>query len=144
MILDERNEFCDAVSVAYTAGSQIIGDVIDLGVTPTLRDIGAGQPVYLVLQAVAAAAGAGNLTFALTSSAAANLEETATTHFTTGAEAYTVWTAGRTTVVALPHGVTYQRYLGIFLTGSGTTTGGTMNIFLTLDPAQFTAYPNGI
>ena len=47
MILDERNEFADAVSVAGTAGTALIGDVIDL--TATHRGIGNGQPLYLVI-----------------------------------------------------------------------------------------------
>jgi hypothetical protein len=47
MIMDERLEFADAVSVAAAAGTALIGDVIDLG--SVHRDIGAGQPVYLVI-----------------------------------------------------------------------------------------------
>ena len=144
MILDERNEFCDSATVAYAAGNRLIGDVIDLGATPTLRDIGSGQPIFLVIQTDVAAAGAGNLTFDLRSDSEATVNDSPTTHFTTGAEAYTVWTAGRSVVVSLPQGVTYERYLGIWLTTSGTTTGGTVNVFLTCDPAKYTSYDNGI
>ena len=43
MILDERNEFADAVALnTGAAGSYLIGDQIDLGVA---RDIGNGEPL---------------------------------------------------------------------------------------------------
>ena len=45
-ILDKRAEFADAVSVAAAAGTALIGSQIDLGVA---RDIGNGEPLYLVL-----------------------------------------------------------------------------------------------
>ena len=47
MILDERTEFGDAVAIALGVGNAILpnSDVIDLGATPTLRDIGAGEPM---------------------------------------------------------------------------------------------------
>jgi hypothetical protein len=52
MIFDERTEFADAAAIGMAAGNAIAPntDVIDLGATPTLRDLGNGQPVYLVLQ----------------------------------------------------------------------------------------------
>ena len=47
MILDERNEFADAVALnTGAAGSYLIGDQIDLGVA---RDIGNGEPLHLVI-----------------------------------------------------------------------------------------------
>lgn len=149
MILDERLEFCDGTNAAKAAGNAILGDVIDLGATPTLRDIGAGEPLYLVIQAETAFTGAGNLTFELRSDSGAALTESPTTHLTAvDAEAYTVWTAGHMKVVALPQEVAYERYLGIWYTTSGTITGGTtnstVNIFLTCDPSRWTAYDNGI
>ena len=48
MILDERLEFCDATALnTGGAGTYLLGDVIDLEVA---RDIGAGEPVWCVIQ----------------------------------------------------------------------------------------------
>ena len=53
MILDERNEFADAVSVAASAGTALIGDVIDLKPATTSPnttvDI-SGSELFLVIQ----------------------------------------------------------------------------------------------
>ena len=38
MILDERNEFADATTVAAAAGTALIGDVIDLGTDGIITD----------------------------------------------------------------------------------------------------------
>ena len=46
MILDNNLEFADAVSVAASAGTANIGDIIDL---TTARDMGNGEPMYLVI-----------------------------------------------------------------------------------------------
>ena len=46
MILDARNEFADATSVAAAAGTALIGNVIDLSVA---RDLGNGEAPYLVI-----------------------------------------------------------------------------------------------
>ena len=58
MILDERNEFSDALAVTASA----ISDVIDLGATPTLRSIMGGEPLYLVISVDEAATAAGAAT----------------------------------------------------------------------------------
>jgi hypothetical protein len=42
MILDERLEFADALTCVANVGNAILGDVIDLGASPTLQDIGNG------------------------------------------------------------------------------------------------------
>jgi hypothetical protein len=60
MILDERNEFCDATSAVLAVGNAIIGDVIDLGTAG--RDIGNGEPLYLVIQVDTAFVGATSTT----------------------------------------------------------------------------------
>ena len=72
MILDERSEFADAVSVAAAAGTALIGDVIDLGTGS--RDIGNGQQLYLVIQTdteIITGGSAGTIKFQLASDAAA-------------------------------------------------------------------------
>jgi len=155
MILDELNEFADAVSVAATAGTALIGDVIDL---QEARDIGAGEPIYLVITTdteIITGGAAGTLTFQLASDAQAAIATngTASIHYQTkafvtdGTDANDaeLKAGGRIAVVALPmEGVPYERYLGILaVTATTTTTAGAINAFLTKDVARWKAYPDG-
>ena len=74
MILDERTEFADAVSVAAAAGTALIGDQIPLSV---VRDIGNGQPVYLVITVdteIITGGAAGTLKFQLASDSTAAID----------------------------------------------------------------------
>lgn len=146
MILDERNEFCDATSAILAVGNAIIGDVMDLGATPTLRDIGNGQPVYLVIQVDTAFVGATSTTqFQLASDSTANLATSKTVHLDTGAIPVATLVAGYTKIMALPSEVTYERYLGLWETvGTANVTAGKINAFLTTDPARWTAYADAI
>ena len=146
MILDERNEFADAAAIALNATNAIAPntDVIDLGATPTLRDLGNGEPIYLVIQVDTAFTGAGNVTFYLVSDSTANLATSKTTHWSSSAIDYATWIAGYTKVVALPTEATYERYLGLWETTSGNLTGGKINAFLTRDVAKYTNYPDAL
>lgn len=143
MILDERNEFADAGSlIANAAAVTILGDVIDLGTTT--RDIGNGEPLYLVVNIdtpVVAAAGAANITFKLVSDETADLATSPTTHLTSPALAKGTLVAGYTVfAVALPFG-TYERYLGVtFTPDTNNITAGKANAFLTHDISKWTAY----
>ena len=154
MILDERTEFADATSVAGAAGTALIGDVIDLEV---VRDVGQGQPAYLVLTcatSIITGGVAGTISFALASDAQAAIATngSATVHFQTKAfvtddDALNELDAGDTiAVVALPiEGVAYERYLGILATIATTTvTAGAINAFLTMDPTGWKAYPDAV
>lgn len=146
MILDELLEFADAAAIALNTTNAIAPntDVIDLGANPTLRNLGAGEPIYLVIQVDTVFGGAGNVTFDLVSDSTANLATSKTTHLTTGAIAYTAYTAGKTFVYALPQEHTYERYLGLWETASGNLTSGKINAFLTKDVSQWAAYPDAI
>lgn len=147
MILDERLEFADAVSVAAAAGTALIGDVIDLGVA---RDIGAGHPLWLVITCdteIITAGAAGTLQFLLASDAQAAIavDGSASVHFATAAlvtddaaaNAAVFNAGGVIACIPLPQeGVVYERYLGILaVTATTTTTAGKINAFLTPDPA---------
>ena len=97
MILDERTEFADAVSVAAAAGTALIGDVIDLTVA---RNIGNGKPVYLVITVdteIITGGVAGTLIFQLVSDAQAAIatDGTATVHF--ASRSFVTDDGGRTT-----------------------------------------------
>lgn len=146
MILDERLEFADAAAIALNTTNAIAPntDVIDLGATPTLRDIGNGEPLYLVIQVDTTFTGAGNVTFDLVSDSAAALTTSKTTHWSSGAIDYATWAAGYTKIVALPIEALYERYLGLWETTSGNLTGGKINAFLTREPAKWASYPNAI
>ena len=154
MIIDERTEFADATSVAGTAGTDLIGDVIDLEV---VRDIGQGHPAYLVMTvdtSIITGGVAGTISFALASDAQAAIatDGSATVHFQTKAfvtddDAANELDAGDTiAVVSLPiEGVVYERYLGILATIATTTvTAGAISAFLTFDPTGWKAYPDAV
>jgi hypothetical protein len=153
MILDSLLEFADATSVAAAAGTALIGDVIDL---QEARDIGNGEPIYLVIQcdtSIITGGSAGTVKFQLASDAAAAIatDGSATVHYdtgtiVTGAAGSGLTAAGATiAAVALPmEGNAYERYLGILcVTATTTTTAGAINAFLTKDVSKWKAYPDG-
>lgn len=157
MILDERNEFADAVSVAAGAGTALIGDVIDLG--SVSRDIGMGEPLYLVIQTdteIITGGAAGTIKFQLASDAQAAIatDGSASIHFDTGtfvtddaaANSAQLNAGGVIACIPLPtEGVVYERYLGILAVIATTTvTAGKINAFLTKNPARYRAYADGI
>lgn len=151
MILDERNEFADAASIAAAAGTTLIGDVIDLGANH--RSIGNGQPIWLVITVDTGfvAAGAGTIEFRLASDSTADLATSPTVHFSTGALATAASTpatqkaAQVICAVALPiEGVLYERYLGILcVIATQTVSAGKINAFLTLDVTKWSSYAEG-
>jgi len=156
MILDERNEFADAVSVAAAAGTALIGDVIDLG--SVHRDIGAGQDVFLIITTdteIITGGSAGTIKFQLASDAQAAIatDGSATVHIDTGtfvtddagANDAQLNAGGVIACIRLPNeGKVYERYLGILCVIATTTvTAGKINAFLTLDPISHGIYPEG-
>lgn len=154
MILDERLEFADATSVAASAGTALIGDVIDLGGDGL---DGNSEDLYCVIQVsteVITAGAAGTLQFQLASDAQAAIatDGSATVHassaslVTDGTDANdALLKAGQyPLVVELPRG-TYERYLGILaVTATTTTTAGAINAFLTKTPPAWTALSDGV
>lgn len=146
MILDERSEFTDATDVSASTGTALAGDVIDLTVA---RDIGQGQPIYLVIQVTTlfASGGSATVNFRLRSDGVAAIHATTSTaHVETGAIAFGSLTLGAQFVLALPsEGLAYERYLGVqVVTGTATTTAGSVNMFLTTEPSKqpTTSYPD--
>lgn len=157
MILDDRLEFADAISVAAAAGTALIGDVIDLGLAA--RDIGNGEDLFFVITVdteIVTAAAAGTLQFQLVSDAQAAIavDGSASVHyasklFVTGLAAANdpqLNAGGVPVMIALPtQGVVYERYLGVLaVTATTTTTAGKINAFLTADKAGWKAYPKGV
>ncbi len=163
MILDERNEFADDVSVAAAAGTALIGDVIDLdpaSISPnTTVDI-EGSDMWLILQTgseeIITAGAAGTLQFSLVSDALATLGAgvvaNCTLHYQTGAlvtddaavndSRFNI--GGLIAAIRLPSG-SYEKYLGILATtATTTTTAGKINAFLCSDPALYRAYADNV
>ena len=150
MWLDKRSEFADAIAVTLGAGTNLIGDVMDLGQN---RDIGQGHPLYLVLQVTTAFAGGTSMQFVLASDSGAAIATggAETRHLATDVLTDAQLTLGFTAVFPLPMGDTaqgedtpgYERYLGILGIGTGTHTAGAVNAFLTPDPYGWTSYPDG-
>ncbi len=147
MIMDERLEFADAVSVAAAAGTALIGDVIDLGATP--QDLGNGKPMYLVITTsteIITGGAAGTLKFQLASDAAAAIDTGTFVTDGTDANDAQLKAGGIIYMGALPTGGSraYERYLGILaVTATTTTTAGAINAFLTDDPSLWTSYADG-
>lgn len=147
MIMDELNEFCDATALnTGGAGTYLLGDVMDLGSVGTLKDIGNGRPVYLVLQVATTATSGGSATgnFQLASDSTANLATSPTVHAQSGAIAVATLVAGyRIGVWSLPVEKRYERYLGILqVTAVAAFTAGAIDAFLTLDPPGWYAPPD--
>ncbi len=155
MILDERNEFADAVSVAAAAGTALIGDVIDLG--GTSQDIGNGEPLYVVIQTdteIITGGSAGTIQFKVSSDAQAAIatDGSATDHLISAslvtddaaANSAALNAGGTILAAALPNG-TYERYLGILcIIGTTTVTAGKINAFLTHDVSKWVALPDAL
>jgi len=156
MILDEFNEFCDATALnTGGAGTYVLGDQIDLGVAA--RDLGNGQQLYLVVSAAVGinAAGAGTVTFQLTSADNAALSTNPVVHAqsaalvtstTTGNAGGTLAAGAKLFVIALPmEGLAYKRYVGIRqVTATQAITAGAIDAFLTADVSAWKAYADAI
>lgn len=141
MILDKQLEFSDSQAVTATA---ISTNVVDLGATNTVKDIGGPEAVYLIIQTDVAMTGATSVAFSLESSSTANLATSPTAHFSTAALAPAALPAGITVAaVPLPSGA-YQRYLGVRYTVVGTATTGSFSAFITRDAQAWRAYANAI
>lgn len=158
MILDSRNEFCDAVALnTGGAGTYLIGSQIDLTAGLAIGNNTNAYPgnsdgLYLVIMVDTQAdstGGAATAAFKLVSDASAAIatDGSATQHFATPAIAEATLAPGYVVCcVELPRG-TYERYLGILQTTAGEAfTAGKINAFLTMDPKTFTpiAAPDAI
>lgn len=147
MWMDERAEFADATAITLGAGTNLIGDVMDLG---TARDIGQGHPTYLVIQVSTAFAGGTAMQFVLASDAQAAIttDGTESRHYLSDVFVDADLVVGFEIVVPLPMGdvansvTPYERYLGVLGVGTGTHTAGAVNAFLTPDPKGWRSYPD--
>lgn len=151
MIIDKLTNFVvPTTDVVNNVGNALVGDVVDRGSAPTLKDLGNGQPVYLVMRVTtafsdAADAGTATVQFQLCSDSTANLATSKTIHIDTGAIAIASLVAGYTKCYALPSEATYERYLGIWQTvGTTNLDAGAMEIFLSPIPVGNPSYPDSL
>lgn len=142
MITDKLNTFSNGQAVTATAAST---DVIDLGPLThgnTRRDIGAGEPIYLVVAALttATAGGAATTNIQLQTS---DDNSAWVTLFDSGSLALSALTAGaRPVQVAVPRGV--RRYLRVnYVIGTGPLTAGSFFAGLVKDVQDNTKYASG-
>ena len=144
MITDRLTTFCSAVALnTGAAGTYNVGDLINM---EDLRDIGQGNPLYLVITVSTTATSGGSATgqFRLVSDATSTISTTtATVHAVSAAHAVADMVAGFSVfVIALPQeGTVYEQYLGIQqITGTAAFTAGNIDAFLTMDVAAWKAY----
>jgi hypothetical protein len=148
MRLDELTEFCDATALnTGGAANYLIGDVIDL---VAARDIGNGEPLYLVISVDTAvtSGGAATVAFILASDAQAAIatDGTATEHVKTAAIPKATLVAGYQLVLPVPpESPVYERYVGILqVTAVAAVTAGKVNAFLTDKPRVWKGYADAI
>ncbi len=148
MIMDKLSEFCDAVAASTAGtGTYALGSQYDLGVAT--RDIGQGQPLYLVISVDTAFTSGGSATvqFQLVSDAQdpPAADGTETIHIETQDFPVATLVAGYKIVHPLPMGdLDYERYVGMqTIIATAALTAGKINAFLTLDPSGWKAYPEG-
>lgn len=154
MILDSLLEFADATALGTGGtGRALVGNVVDLGTPPSgtvFRDVGNGQPLYLVISVDTAvtSAGAATVSFELSSDAQAAIavDASETIHWASAAIAKATLVAGYQIVIPLPPELPlYERYLGIVQNvGVAALTAGKINAFITVDPAVYKAYTDGV
>lgn len=145
MLMDERNEFCDATALnTGGAASYLIGDVIDLGLAG--RNIGNGNDVLelvIKVDTLPTSGGSATAAFHLVSDAQAAIavDGSATYHFSSKAFTIAEMAAGTVLVkIKLPSG-NYERYLGILQTTAvAAFTAGKVDAFLTEGVADWKAY----
>lgn len=145
MILDSYNEYSDAQTVTVDAGSTNVIDHGPLASGNTGRDLGAGEPIELVIQVdeTVTADGAATVTFALQT----DTDEAF-------GSAVTIWTSaaiGKATLVEgyqvvrmkLPRGA-YKRYTRVYYTvATGPLTAGKFSAFLALNQQDNKIYAKG-
>ena len=131
MIIDKNLELATAAALTVTA---ISTDVIDLGVTPVLKNISGGRPLYAVFMVTTAmlAAGAATLELSVETDSVVGLGTSPTVHARTTPIPKALLIAGYSRVLALPPEFLYERYLGLRLTvATGPFTAGAYSCIIT-------------
>ncbi len=150
MYLDNNLEFADAVSVGTPNSTTVnVGDIIDSDV---VRDLGTGEPMYLVVQVTTAvtSGGAATVRFKLVSDSTETIavDGTQTEHATSDSIAVASLIVGFEFIVALPPegSIAYERYLAFQIEEDAgqALTAGNVNALLTPNPRSYKAYADAV
>lgn len=151
MIRDRQNTFSNEQAVTADAISTNVIDLGPLGGLPsanTIRDIGAGEPLYLhiLVTTVIDSAGEGaTLVATLESDSTADLATSATVHWTSATIAEADLAAGYWVAkgVPLPSGA-YERYLGVrYVSGTEDFTSGKIDAWISNNRYDDRTYRGG-
>ena len=138
--IDALNEIADAVALGAATGRRVVGSQIDLGTT--VRNIGVGKPVWVVIRVDTAftSGGATDVTFELVSDSTAALatDGSSSIHYASAAIPKATLVAGYQIVIQLPQGSpAYERYLGLVANVATTALDtGKVDCFLTYDQPE--------
>lgn len=136
---DPALTFSDGQAITATADST---NVVDLQSSPTLRDLGI-RPMVLELIVTEAFDNLTSLAFSLKSDSTTNLDTSETVHIT-DTKLLAALTLGAKFSYTLPIGQSYERYLGIEYTVTGTApTVGKVKAFLSPSVANVQYFPDG-
>lgn len=144
MIMDKLSELASKSSMSFVGtGRAVVGNTIYTGG----RDMGAGKPLYLIIEVDTAFVGATSKTsFELVSDAQDPVlaDGTATIHYKSADIPVATLVAGYRLVVPLPSfNPPYEAYLGLVQNvTTAALSAGKINAFLTMDAHGWQAYPN--
>lgn len=146
MLIDKLTQFADGVALSTAAPATAkFGSAINLVVAGL--DQGEGYPMYLVVLVDTTATSGGSATLSIELVHADNdaLTTNVAVLFATAAIPVATLVAGYlVAMVALPKGIEYKQYLGLRqVVGTAALTAGALNAFLTPDPQNWRAYPEG-
>lgn len=147
MYVDKFLEIADAVAVNTAIGANVCGVAVPheyAGLQPN-----SGRNLFLAIYVSAAftSGGAATVAFSLVSDAQTPaVAATATVHATTGPIPVAQLVAGHRILIPIPEGaLAYEGYLGLVTTvATAILTAGTVNAFITMDPYNWRAFPEGV
>jgi hypothetical protein len=144
MIIDNRTLFAADFDLDQETGTYLFTNQIDIGVAG--RDIGNGQPVYLicvVTETFTDGGDAATLNLRLRSDDTATIHATTSSgHFESGTMLKAALVAGTTFVYPITKGnAEFERYIGLqAVVGTAGFDAGMITAFLSLDPTGWKAY----
>lgn len=152
MLIDKTLELCDSVNVAAAAGTAVVGSVLDFGANAAKRlgQLGSSRRMSLVITVETSftSGGAATVQFRLGSDTATpNVAANAVLHVQSGILSMANLARGNRLILPLPEGLpNLLRYMQLqVVTAVATTTAGTINAFLTMDPEfALQHYPDNV
>lgn len=135
MFVDDTLLLCDNQEmIGASAAIDYSSQAINLG---TVRDVGKGEPAYLVINVTTlfeSGGDIGTVVFALIDEEDETLDGESVVIVQTAPILVTALTAGRIIVIPIPAGLITQQYLGLKTTyGGETVTAGKIDAFIALD-----------